>query len=141
MFHVKYNQNVKEGSKLEGQLFEQIKKYFNDPELTQTGRYHKFDFISSHHLIELKQIKSSFGLFPLFMVSNLKLQYARKLKQKNKKLRIYFIFKYNDCIKLFEYTGQKPDDKKYFGRSDRGKKECKQLYYYFNNNLLRTIEL
>lgn len=137
-YKIDYKRDCINGSKLELELLDRIKEYYDDQTIKATSRYHKFDYISENKLIELKNINAPGDKYKNLMIMKSKLEYASEYHP-NKE--VYFIFNFIDCIKEFKYTDQQPTYKKFFQRRDRGINEVRHEYYYFPSDQMKNINL
>jgi len=128
--------DYKFGIQSENAVLDAIKVF--DPTLEKTGQYHSFDFAGTTTYVELKTRKNKRNKYPTTMVSQSKIEYAKK----NKGFDYLFCFmfedglyyiKYDECIfKDFEVSSG--------GRSDRGRVES-NTYCFIPVALLTHIAL
>ena len=87
----------------------EILKILNDKKtkvFKMTSQYHTFDYVDEDELIyvELKSRRCTSRTFNTSIISDHKIQVAKKLKKEDKNHKIYFIFKFLDCIKCIKYN-------------------------------------
>lgn len=115
-----------------------IEEYFNI-KLNNTPIYHEYDFISEDCIsyFELKGRNVKHNHYRDTMIGYNKIE---KIKELNKKSKIYFVFKFTDGIYYCRYNKKIKNNSiiKKGGRCDRGRPEFKK-YLFIPINLLKQI--
>ena len=138
-----YNIDIDYGRENEIAVFQKIKLFFNDGNLKELSYYDEFDFSNedSTLLCELKSRRCNFNEYNDTMINCSKLNKCKRLiKNKNKKIQIYFFFyfKKND---LYFWKYNETDDLRYStcNRPDRIS-STNNKYAYISRNLLTKVE-
>lgn len=115
-----------------------IEEYFNI-KLNHTHIYHEYDFVSEDCIsyFELKGRNVKHNQYSDTMIGYNKI---KKIKELNKKSKIYFVFKFTDGIYYCRYNKKIKNNSiiKNGGRCDRGRPEIKK-YLFIPINLLKKI--
>ena len=137
-----YNIDIDYGRQNEIIIFDKLKSFFNDANLKELDFYHEFDYSNSNESIfcELKSRRCNFNEYNDTMLNVSKLNKCKRLiKNKNKKIEIYFFFyfKQND---LYYWKYNEADDIRYSegGRVDRP--NALNKYAFISRNLLTKVE-
>ena len=133
-----HKEDYEKGAINENDFLPVIQQHFNDLTIERTKeRFNPFDFTNnSNLLIELKCRSNCFNKYPDTIIGTNKIIKARELTKENPFLRVWFFFKFSDCIAKWEYKEDNEKDliSKIAGRNDRrdhkGKimNEFKQYY-------------
>ena len=120
-----FTQDYQFGIKNESVVLDAVKVF--DPTLQKTGQYHPFDFAGTTTYVELKTRKNRKDKYPTTMISQSKIEYAKKNSGFNYLFcflfedGLYYI-KYDECLfKDFEVSSG--------GRCDRGRVETNSYCY------------
>lgn len=108
--------------------------------LNFTDRYDLFDYISDDKqiYIELKERTCSSTKYDTLMMGMNKINKSIELIANNKK--VYYVFKFTDCIMYYDFTEFNKKWVKDGGRTDRIISEFKKNgYYYIPSNLLKLL--
>ena len=106
----------KYGLAKEHEVLKDIQNKFGSDLKKTSGRYDRFDFISSNVLIELKSRRCNVETYPDTMVGYNKIEYAKKHPDKS----VIFCFNFENGLYYHEY---KPD-KKYNIRDFNNRPYC-----------------
>jgi hypothetical protein len=122
------------GIEKEREVFDIIKKFFNDPEIKKAdSKYAKHDFVGSN-LYELKSRNCSFSKFPTTLLPK-----SKVIDDKNNQI---YLFNFTDGLYYIRYAKDIFDkmDCKMFKRIQRTDYYDKpQLYYHIPTDLLTKI--
>ena len=137
-----YNIDIDYGRQNEIIIFDKIKKFFDDDNLKELSYYNEFDFSNQDETIlcELKSRRCNFNEYNDTMLNVSKLNKCKRLiKNKNKKVEIYFFF-YFKKNELYYWKYNELDDIRYGegGRVDRP--NSIKRYAYLSRNLLTKVE-
>ena len=138
-----YNIDIDYGRENEIIVFQKLKSFFSNEKMKELDYYHEFDYTNEDGTIicELKTRRCSFNEYNDTMINCSKLNKCKRLiKNKNKKIQIYFFFyfKKND---LYFWKYNETDDLRYStcNRPDRIS-STNNKYAYISRNLLTKVE-
>jgi hypothetical protein len=124
------------GKGKEDEVFDIVKKYFNDPEIKKSvKRYDTYDFVGSN-MYELKSRKCSIGQYNTTLLPK-----SKVIEDKNNQI---YLFYFTDGLYYLKYDKDvfSKIECKMYKRFQRGAYiDKEQLYYYIPTDLLTKIEV
>ena len=119
------------GINSEIEILEKLREHFNADLKIIDNKYSLFDFEAQDILVELKTRKFCKVKYETTMIGCNKLIEAQNKIKNMPNLKIYFVFRFIDCITFYEFSVEKMKKLQIQkgGRYDRGKKE-EGLYFY-----------
>ena len=117
----------------ESEVLDKLREHFHANLEIIEYKFSLFDFQAQDILVELKTRKCTKNKYESTMIGCNKLIDAEKKIKDIPNLKIYYVFRFTDCLTYWEYT---PDKMKQLpirkgGRNDRNKKE-EGLYFYID---------
>lgn len=113
-------QDEQQGEKYEQEIKNYLESHLNI-NLSKTGKYDYFDFVSGNNYFEIKSRNCNYETYPTSIISLSKVMYAKQ----NSDNKFFFIFVFSNCTKFIEYDSEVFDSFKIERktRRDRGKEE------------------
>ena len=117
----------------ESEVLEKLREHFHSNLEIIEYKFSLFDFQAQDILFELKSRKCTKNFYESTMIGCNKLIDAEKKIKDMPNLKIYYVFRFTDCLTYWEYTPDKMNQLpiRKSGRNDRGKKE-EGLYFYID---------
>ena len=126
-------QDYNYGINSENQIIQQLSEHFHCNLKMIEYKYSLFDFEGENILIELKTRKCTKEFYQSTMIGCNKLIDANEKIKSLPNLKIYYVFRFTDCLTYWEYSLEKMNQLpiRKGGRNDRNKKE-EGLYFYID---------
>ena len=117
----------------ESEVLDKLREHFHANLEIIEYKFSLFDFQAQDILVELKTRKCTKNKYESTMIGCNKLIDAEKKIKDIPNLKIYYVFRFTDCLTYWQFT---PDKMKQLpirkgGRNDRNKKE-EGLYFYID---------
>ena len=122
------------GINSQNEVLQKLRQYFDSELEIIEYKYSLFDYHAKDILIELKSRKCTKDFYETTIIGCKKLLDAANKQSECSNLKIYFVFKFIDCITYWEFSSTKMKQLKIQknGRNDRGRKE-EGLYFHIPN--------
>ena len=130
--------DLRYGYQSESDIHEFLETYFgklqNTKDNQDMGEFYEFDKYNENVFIEMKTRRIKHNQYNSLMFGKNKLNKAKKLKEENPLIRVFFLWRCLDGVYYWELDSSTYDIK-FSGRTDRGKDERADLVHVATKDL------